>query len=93
MPKWIKFVERDVPDGMKTKRWFVFPNQPGELLGTITWFGRWRKYTFNPMPGTTFEEDCLRDIATFVEDETRKHRENLKEAYDHSSNTQGFSQS
>jgi hypothetical protein len=70
-PKWIRFVERDTPDGLKTKRWFVFSIQGNDLLGTVSWFGRWRKYVFTPMLQTVFEEDCLRDIAVFLELATR----------------------
>lgn len=86
---WIKFVPRDTPDGVKTKRWFVFTNDNTEhLLGGVSWFPRWRKYVFSPLaliqksepiPISYFEEDCLRDIANFIEEETKKHRKSWKE--------------
>lgn len=47
----------------------------GILLGDITWFSRWRKYSFNPRVGTIYEETCLRDIAEFISSETRRQRE------------------
>lgn len=78
-PKWIKFVERDTPDGLKTKRWFVFSTVDSGLLGTISWFGRWRKYAFGTNGGV-FEETCLRDIADFCEARTHEHREAKRKA-------------
>jgi len=44
------------------------------LLGTIKWFGRWRKYCFYPVENTIYEETCLRDISQFIEEETKAHR-------------------
>jgi len=61
------------PNGRKTDRWEVLTNA-GELLGGIQWFGRWRQYTFDPAPGTTFNRDCLLDIATFLHDTNNRHR-------------------
>lgn len=46
----------------------------GFRLGTIKWFGRWRKYAFYPEAGCLFEETCLRDIAEFCEQETKAQR-------------------
>lgn len=50
------------------------------LLGTIKWYGRWRKYVFQPEQETIYEETCLRDIAQFIEDETKAHRAKAKAA-------------
>jgi hypothetical protein len=49
------------------------------ILGTITWFSRWRKYAFNPLPDTTYEETCLREIAQFIEEETKAYKKVPKE--------------
>lgn len=71
--KWIDFHEC-VPrtPAAKTKRWAVSAKE-GAGLGTVQWFGRWRQYTFFPAPATAFEPVCLRDIATFCEEQTRAH--------------------
>ena len=37
-----------------------------ELLGSIEWFGRWRKYAFFPCQNTVFEPICLNDIINFI---------------------------
>jgi len=46
----------------------------GELLGEVKWFGRWRGYAFFPLRDTIYEHRCLRDIADFVETQTKAHR-------------------
>jgi hypothetical protein len=36
-------------------------------LGEVRWYAPWRKYAFFPDPDTLYEQDCLRDIAEFLE--------------------------
>jgi hypothetical protein len=65
--------------GKKTKLWEVMTKDDvkdpggGHFLGEVKWFGRWRGYAFFPMPDTIYEHKCLREIADFVQDQTRKH--------------------
>lgn len=61
--------------GRKTRRWEVY-SKPGALLGFIEWFTRWRCYTFRPTTTDTtwFEQVCLREIATFIESQTKAHK-------------------
>ena len=70
--KWVDFVPT-VPN-KKTKVWFVYPTGTETSIGLIKWFGRWRKYSFFPEPGTVYEIDCLSDIAKFLEEATRQHK-------------------
>ena len=78
--KWISFELDGDSDSGKTSIWSVYSNstKAGEadevFLGTIKWFGRWRKYAFFPEPELVFEEECMRDIATVIEQATREHR-------------------
>jgi hypothetical protein len=68
-------------EGLKTNLYGVWPKDDDRHehpLGNITWFGRWRKYTFNPLPNTTYEETCLREIAQFIEEETKAHKAKQK---------------
>ena len=74
MAKWIRFVSRGIAPGRKTAQWSVVANQGGDLLGNVQWDTGWRRYIFAPAEMTSFEQDCLRDIAAFIEDETRKHK-------------------
>jgi hypothetical protein len=72
--RFVQFSYQGIPTGQKTGIWRVMAQDNGAFLGKIKWFGRWRKYCFFPSGDTVFEEVCLRDIAKFVESETRKHR-------------------
>jgi hypothetical protein len=72
---WITIDEYGTSASGKTKRWVVRSTEGArEELGTISWYPFWRKYAFFPQPLTTYEESCLRDIATFCEDETKKQK-------------------
>lgn len=74
MSKWITFLESPRP-GLKTNVWEVCPiNPPLGSVGQVKWLSRWRRYCFFPEEGTVFEQDCLRDIAAFVEEKTRAHK-------------------
>jgi len=50
----------------KTSRFEVRNRRSADLLGTISWYGPWRQYTFNPKAQTTYSAGCLRDIAQFI---------------------------
>jgi hypothetical protein len=79
MPHWIRFELLRDPT-RKTKIWRVVNAQYNSFLGNVKWYSPWRKYCFAPDDGTVFEQDCLRDIAAFCEDETRAHNAALKAA-------------
>lgn len=72
-PKHLKFVE--APPAPKTRRVWVVNKHDDTCLGNIGWFGRWRRYAFYPNDGTLFEQDCMRDIANYIEEMTKQHRE------------------
>ena len=67
--KWINFIEV-VVDKRKTKVWEIYNKDNGSYLGRVSWYPGWRKYCFGAAMTTVFEEDCLRDIAKFLEDAT-----------------------
>jgi hypothetical protein len=73
-PKWIKFVETYVPH-RKTKTWQVMTKDNVSTLGTVKWYGAWRKYCFFPAGETVFEEQCLSDIRNFIVQKTIDHKE------------------
>jgi hypothetical protein len=73
--RWVSFQLEDRRRGAKTDVWHVWSlKQPPAHLGLVKWYGAWRRYAFFPAPETIFEQDCLRDIAAFVESETEKQR-------------------
>ena len=65
--------------GRKTRAWEVQGNG-GDVLGTVQWYGAWRQYTFDPTPGTTFNRDCLIDLANFLRRVNDEHRAALRKA-------------
>ena len=77
-PKWITFQMEQRKPGAKTDIWHVWSAPGSAHLGTVKWYGRWRKYAFFPGMETLYEEDCLRDLAEFIESETLKQRNGRK---------------
>lgn len=78
MSRWIRFEEGPRSPSGKTRSWSVVAKHGGVELGAVYWYAPWRKYAFAPSPyETVFEQDCLRDIATFIESRTREHRAGL----------------
>ncbi|GAF70793.1 unnamed protein product [marine sediment metagenome] len=71
--KWIEINEIEPVNKRKTKIFEVVAKKNKDCLGTIEWSTRWRCYAFNPI-NSYFEEDCLRDIANFLEAETKKYK-------------------
>jgi len=68
---YIRMVQ--IRDTGKTLVWSVEAKEGGAKLGEVRWFGRWRGYAFFPLDAI-FEHKCLRDIADFVEMQTKAHR-------------------
>ena len=74
----------------KTKVWSVISKGDNIWLGKISWNGQWRKYVFASTykaEGTKYgrfvsdiimEEICMRDIANFIEEQTKKQKEMSK---------------
>lgn len=56
----------------KTDSWEV--SARGAILGYVRWWAAWRKYCFFPAEGTLYEQDCLREVAEFVEGQTRVYK-------------------
>lgn len=49
----------------KTDQWEI-RSTTGSMLGMVKWYGRWRQYTFSPAVMTTFNAECLTDLARFL---------------------------
>lgn len=72
--RWIRFDPVVTPPSRKTKVWQVTANQGNMVLGVVLWSTGWRRYVFAPYGNTSYEQDCLRDIAAFIEEQTRAHK-------------------
>ncbi|MGH9747260.1 MAG: hypothetical protein ACRD59_14280 [Candidatus Acidiferrales bacterium] len=80
MPSWINFQLEHRARGRKTDVWHVWSLDGRHHLGSVRWFSPWRKYSFWPARDTVFEQDCLRDLAAFIEAETVKQRKGRRAA-------------
>lgn len=67
------------PLGSPKTKIFTVMSSSGDYLGTIKWFGRWRKYCFFPGRDTIFDDKCLAEITTYCIDATLQHKEKKKE--------------
>lgn len=82
--KWLRFIELPREIGRKTKAFQVTTKVEHEhgrdeqVLGRIAWYGGFRKFAFFPAPHTSFEQQCLRDLAAFTEQQTKEYRERKK---------------
>jgi hypothetical protein len=74
--EFIKFRIDGTSDSGKTVIWAV-DAKDGSVLGTVKWFGRWRKYCYFPEPNCVFEQTCLRDIAEFLDIVMKMHKEGV----------------
>lgn len=70
-PKWIVF--EPVPHDGKTQRWRVLTLR-GVVIGRIAWSPSWRRYVLQPAYPTEWEQDCLRDVAAFIQEQTRGYK-------------------
>ncbi len=61
--KYINFTEVEAEP---KNRWNCRNNRPGDLLGTVEWYAKWKQYEFIPQYGMGFTIECLLDIADFI---------------------------
>lgn len=80
------FLER--PKTGKTSQWYVVFEDPTDweevkedfILGEVKWYSPWRKYTLYTInEHAIFDSICLSAIVKFMDDETKKHKQKLKE--------------
>lgn len=76
--KWIEIFEQTKPKPKKTKIFIVRNKEYGTELAIIKWNGGYRKYALYPLIETWFEEECLKEIAKFLEKISKEHKENNK---------------
>lgn len=76
MKTYIDFYE--IESKGKTKKWTILNKDNSSNLGYISWYGAWRRYCFFPNQLTIFEQTCLRDIANFIEIQTKLYNDNRR---------------
>lgn len=62
--KWIYFSPSHSTG--KTIVYNCYNKEHASLLGVVKWYGAFRKYSFFPEANIVFEEQCLKDIASFL---------------------------
>lgn len=79
---YIEFRPTSVPTGYVTQIWVVVSKSDGlHELGKIKWYAPWRRYCLSPRSGSIWSSDCLRDVATFCEEQTEERKsERAREA-------------
>jgi hypothetical protein len=66
--KWIIIKEIGTSTSGKTKVFVVLNKDYQDApLGFIKWYGGYRKYAYFPEAESYYEEDCLKNIADFLE--------------------------
>ena len=76
--KYCVMKETDPNSGPAERSWDIH-SKKNFLLGSVAWLASWRRYVFVPANNVMFEEQCLRDIAQFIESATKEHKRILKE--------------
>jgi len=63
-------------DGAKTNLYTVQSKGSYTILGEIHWYAQWRKYCYYTLPNfpVVLDQTCLREIASFCEQLTSKHK-------------------
>jgi len=77
MSQYLAFIEVGVSQSGKTKIWDMINKNHGDNMGLVHWYGRWRQYTYN-IDDLEFSASCLRDIADFLDEKMKEHREGRK---------------
>lgn len=64
--KWLEFEKAEGRQGKKTGYWYVNNKVTKTRVGSIYWYGGFRKYIFHPTNDFIFDADCLRDITSYL---------------------------
>ena len=76
MPRYIVFEDKGrLTPQHKTRQWDVKNKRTDALLGQIYWHKGWRCYVFQPEDCTIYEQECMRDIALFLERATADYKQ------------------
>lgn len=63
--------------GHKLPIYIIRNRQTNCRLGTVKFYGAWRKFVFEPCEAVIFDANCLNDIITFLDNRTADWRNSL----------------
>lgn len=66
MSKWLKFEKTVRAKGKKTDTWLVINKVSGTPIGSVFWYGGFRKYVFQSNNGIVMDAGCMNDISEFL---------------------------
>ncbi len=65
---FLQFEKQERKKDARTDTYLIYSKMSvSHVLGKISWYGPWRRYTFESMPNCIFDAACLRDITKFIE--------------------------
>lgn len=70
----VTYVQRPRKAGRRTESWDLWSTKGKAHLGVISWHAPWRRYCFSPADETTYDAECLAELAKFCEDETARRQ-------------------
>jgi len=70
MPAYMDFILQPQEEGRKTDTYKVLSARDSLVLGSVSFYPKWRKYVFFPSQHMLFDPACLRELADFVERQT-----------------------
>ena len=69
---YIEFIESKPKP--KTKVWKCINRRQKDQIGTVEWYGPWRRYAYVPTICAVYTEECLDDIKNFLAQADREHK-------------------
>mgnify|MGYP001565588896 CR=1 FL=1 len=71
---WICIMRLPLERGRVTHQYEVRTSEDQTCLARIQWYGPWRTYVLIPKDGSIWENRCLRDVVTFLEQLKQERR-------------------
>lgn len=76
--EFLRFIDLGpIKIGAKTRLYQVRNIRNNSKLGSIKWFGAWRKYIFHPDAMTAYDERCLTEISEFIVARSKEYRDTI----------------
>ena len=73
MPTYLRFTDLPRPVSARTRLVAVASASRGDRLGTLGWYGSWRCYALEALPGVVWSAGCLEEVARQLAAMTAHH--------------------
>ena len=78
MSEFLEFRLNEESDGKATEVWDVVSKHHGDVLAQIRWYGAWRQYTVHARQATIWNQQCVRDLARFIQERMQERELRLR---------------